>query len=546
MKKWEKIIALLFVSAIFLAGCSFGGSSTSDSSASKSDSSSKSKSINVSIGSEPPTLDPQLATDNVSGEIIKNVFEGLTRSGSDGKVEYAAAESSTVSDDGLTYTFKLRKDAVWSNGDAVTAGDFAYAWKRALNPATASEYASLLYVIKGAEAYNSGTGSADDVGVKAVGDYTLEVTLNNPTAYFLELVENTTYMPVNEKVVEANKNWASDAGEKYVTNGAFDLTTWSHSDSIVLTKSKTYWDKDNVNLDKVKVAMVESEATANSMYQAGELDFLGSPLNTVSLDSIDTYKKDKTLKTADYAALYEYKLNTTAKYTSNVNIRKALALAIDRSGLIKNVLKGGQTAALGMVPPTIDGFEKDRGYMTDADFKDAKEYLAKGMKELGITNASDITIAISINTNEAHSAIAQYIQEGWAKNLGINVTIDNSEWQVYLDKLTNMDYTVGRLGWIADYNDASTFLDMYSTADNGNNETGWENADFKSLIDEAATKDAGTSRTKLLLKAEKIMMDEMPVIPIYYYSNQYVASSKVKNMAPDKLGFVDLKSVDTK
>lgn len=499
--------------------------------------------LNLAIGSEPPTIDPALATDSTSGAIIKNVFEGLTAMNNEGEVLPAAAESWEVSEDGLTYTFTLRDGNVWSNGDPVTASDFEFAWKRVLNPETASQYASILYVLEGAEAYNSGEGEADAVGVTAVDEKTLEVKLANPTSFFLELTAFYTYMPVHQATVEADANWALDAGDAYVSNGPFSLQEWAHSSHYVLVKSDSYWDAENVALDTVNVQIIEAESTANAEFQAGGIDYLGSPYSTVSLDAIDLYRANEELNIAPYAAIYWYKLNTTDEVTSNVNIRKALALAIDRQGLVDNITKGGQLPALGLVPPTIAGFEDDRGYFADADYDAAKEYLATGLEELGLADASELTINISINTSEAHSTIAQFIQEGWAQNLGINVNIDNTEWQVYLERLNVLDFQVARLGWIADYNDASSFLDMYRTADSGNNDTGWENEEFKSLIDQASAEQDPAVRTDLQLQAEAIIVDEMPVIPLYYYTNLYVVQDHVENMSPDALGNINLKDV---
>lgn len=502
------------------------------------------KELNLSINTEPPTIDPGLATDSTSGAVIKNVFEGLTGLDPDGKVIEGVAESWDISEDGKVYTFKLRSDAKWSNGDPVKASDFEFAWKRVLNPETMSQYASILYPIEGAEAYNRGEGEADAVGVKALDDSTLEVKLVNATPYFLELTAFYTYKPVHQATVEANKDWAADAGEEYVTNGAFLLSEWAHNSHYTLEKNPEYWDADNVALDRVNVQIIESETTANNEYEAGNLDYLGAPYGTVALDYIDRYKESGDLDSNPYAAIYWYKVNVTDEVTGNKNIRLALANAIDRKGLVENITKGGQEPALGLVPSAVEGFEEDRGYMKDADFEKAKEYLAKGMEELGIDDPSAITVKISINDSEAHSAIAQYIQEGWTRELGINSEIDSTEWQVYLDRLTQLDYQVGRLGWIADFNDAVSFLDMYRTADTGNNDTGWENEEFKALIDKSATISDSAERLDVLKQAEALMMEEMPVIPLYYYTNNSVCKDHVKNMHPDPLGNINLKYVD--
>ncbi|POZ57727.1 Oligopeptide-binding protein OppA [Lysinibacillus sphaericus] len=547
MNKNKKFLLLtvLAVFSLVLAACGFGGDSSDKAKDDKKDSGSSetAKELNLVIPSEPPSLHPQLATDSTSSAILINVFEGLTRADADGQPQPAMAEKWDVSEDGLTYTFHLR-DAKWTNGDPVVAGDFEYAWKWALNPENLSEYASVFYPIKGAEAYNTGAGSVDEVGIKAEDEKTLVVTLANPTAYFLELTAFKTYSPINQKVVEGKDDWYAEAGENYVTNGPYTLDTWKHSDSIVLKKNEGYWDAANVAVNTVNIGMVENEATAVTMFKNGEIDYLGSPYQTVALDAIDGFKADKSLNIDDYAAIYWYKFNTTDKITGNANIRKALTLAIDRQGLIDNVTKGEQKPALGMVPSAISGFEKDRGYYKDNDVEGAKAALEAGMKELGIKDAKDIKINLSFNTSEAHASIAQYIQEGWSKNLGITVSLDNSEWQVYLEKLNVLDYQIGRMGWIADYNDPYTFLEMYDTAKNGNNDTGWENPKYKELLKQSVAEVDTAKRLELLKEAEAIAVSEFPVAPIYYYTNLSVKQKYVKNMGPDRLGIIQLKNVD--
>lgn len=547
MNKNKKFLLLtvLAVFSLVLAACGFGGDSSDKAKDDKKDSGSSetAKELNLVIPSEPPSLHPQLATDSTSSAILINVFEGLTRADADGQPQPAMAEKWDISEDGLTYTFHLR-DAKWTNGDPVVAGDFEYAWKWALNQENLSEYASVFYPIKGAEAYNTGAGSVDEVGIKAEDEKTLVVTLANPTAYFLELTAFKTYSPINQKVVEGKDDWYAEAGENYVTNGPYTLDTWKHSDSIVLKKNEGYWDAANVAVNTVNIGMVENEATAVTMFKNGEIDYLGSPYQTVALDAIDGFKADKSLNIDDYAAIYWYKFNTTDKVTGNANIRKALTLAIDRQGLIDNVTKGEQKPALGMVPSAISGFEEDRGYYKDNDVEGAKAALEAGMKELGIKDAKDIKINLSFNTSEAHASIAQYIQEGWSKNLGITVSLDNSEWQVYLEKLNVLDYQIGRMGWIADYNDPYTFLEMYDTAKNGNNDTGWENPKYKELLKQSVAEVDTAKRLELLKEAEAIAVSEFPVAPIYYYTNLSVKQKYVKNMGPDRLGIIQLKNVD--
>lgn len=541
------MLFMVLALSVVLAACG-GDDSADDSKTDTNDSgdttdSTGPKELNLVIASEPPSLHPGLATDTTSSTILQQTHEGLMIM-KDGKPEPAIAESFEVSEDLLTYTFKLR-DAKWANGDAVTAEDFVYSWKWALNPENASEYASILYAIKGAQAYNNGEGSADDVAVKAIDEKTLEVTLAQPTPYFLELTAFKTYSPIHQATSEANDKWFAEA-ETHIGNGPYKITEWVHSGSLVLEKNENYWDAANVKIDKVNIEMTDSETTQMNKFNADEIDFLGVNFGSIALDSIDALKADGSLNIAEYTGVYMYKFNTTDKVMSNANIRKALAMAIDRAGLIKNITKGEQHVALGLVPSSVEGFGDDEGYFKDGDFAAAKELLATGLKELGLASPADLEVKISYNTSEAHAAIAQFIQQGWTKELGIKVSLDNAEWQVYLDKLTNLDYQVGRLGWIADYNDAYTFLEQYDSAKNGNNDTGWENAQYTELLKQSNVEADPAKRTELLLQAEKIFMDEMPVAPIYYYTNLYIQKDYVSGMEPNALGNIYLKFADVK
>lgn len=549
MKKRNLFLMLMLLAlTLVLAACNFGGEKENASEEGTTNEGTSdtteggSKEINLVVASEPPSLHPQLATDTTSGVIIQNVFEGLTTL-VNGEVENAAAENVEVSEDLKTYTFTLR-DAKWSNGDAVTAEDFAYAWTFALTPENASEYASILYPIKGAEAFNLGEGSVEDLGIKVVDEKTLEVTLENPTPYFLELTAFKTYYPIHKATAEANDTWFAEAGDSYVSNGAYTLADWQHNGSMTLEKNANYWDADKVAIDTVNISMVESEATQSTMFDAGEIDYLGAPFGSIALDVIDRYKQEGILTIADYAGLYMYKFNTTGEFTSNANIRKALTLAIDRQALIDNVLKGEQAPGVALVPAAIKGFEEDMGYIKDNDIEEAKAALEAGLKELGLSDASELKLNLSFNTSEAHAAIAQFIQEGWRTNLGIEVTLDNSEWQVYLDKVSNLDYDVARMGWIADYNDAYTFLEMYNSATNGNNDTGWENAEYTALLNQSNTESDPDKRLELMKQAEAIFMKDLPIAPIYYYTNLSVKKDNVQNIEPDSLGNINLKYVD--
>ena len=538
MKKLGTLL-LLLVSGIVLAACNFGGGGDSDT----TEDGETMKELNVSITSDPPAFHPALATDTTSGAILASAFEGLTRLDAKGEPTEGMAEKVEVSEDGKTYTYTLR-DAKWSNGDPVIAQDFEFAWKWALDPENAADYAYQLYYIVGAEEYNNGEGSADDVGVKVIDEKTLEVTLVNPTPFFDELTAFYTYFPVNSKLAEENPDWYKDpSGEDFVGNGPFNLDEFASADHITLSKNDNYWDKDNVALDKVNISMIESEATALKEYQAGNLDYLGAPFNSIDLNALDGFKEDGTLNVSDQAGTYMIVFNTKDEILGNKNIREALTIAIDRQGLIDNVTKGEQKPGSGLVPLTMTGFEEPGDYFKSNDIEAAKAALEKGLTELGLDSPADLKIKLSYNTSEAHAAIMQFVQQGWSKNLGIDVSLDNSEWQVYLEQLDAGEYQAGRYGWVGDFNDPINFLEIYKR-DGGNNQTGWTNEEYTNLLNQVATETDEAARTQYMKDAEEILMSEFPISPIYFYTNLSVKQDSVKNMEADPMGNVQLKYVD--
>ncbi len=521
----------------------------------------KKQDLRININSEPPTLNPGLAEDSTSGTVLRQVLEGLTRINLDGKPENAMAKDVKVSEDGKTYTFTLR-DAKWSNGDPVVAKDFEYAWKWALNPNNISSYAYQLYYVVGGQAFNEAATdknengkidpeeeiSADQlkaledaVGVKALDAKTLEVKLVNPTPYFLELTAFYTYLPVNSKIAEANPDWSNDAGENYTTNGPFKLVEWTHSNKIVLEKYDEYWDADTVKLNTITMIMVNDPNTELSMFDNGELDWAGMPTGNLPQDALPALEKEGNLHTQSIAGIYNYKLNTTKPPFDNANIRKAFALSINRQELIDNVTQGGQVPAMAIVPPSMIK-ENDKGYFKDNDVKKAKEYLQKGLDEMGLKDVSELPpVTLSFNTNEGHQKIAQAIQDMWKKNLGVEVSLDNKEWKVYIEQVQALDYNIARMGWLGDFNDAINFLELYYSKNGGNNDTGWESKEFQKLLDESATEMDPEKRLAILKEAEAIFMEDMAVIPIYFYTNNWVQDESLKDVAVSGLGDAQFK-----
>lgn len=493
--------------------------------------------IRYNVGAEPKTLDPAKATGLPEGTIMMQLFEGLTRYDQNQEIKPGMAESWDISKDGLTYTFKLR-DAKWSNGDPVTAKDFVYSWLRALDPNTASEYAYQLFYIKGAEEYNSGKGKKEDVAVKALDDKTLQVTLKAPAPQFLGLTAFQTLYPVHQKTVEGNPNWFADPA-KYVSNGPFKMVSWEHNQKIVVEKNPNYWDADKVKLSKLEIYLIDSIDTAYNMFKTGQLDFQ----DDVPVQELAALKNSKELKIVPDASVYFYRFNVTRKPFDDVRVRKALAMAIDRKTLVEQVTQAGQKPAFAFVPfgfKDADGkdFRENAGDFFKEDVEQAKKLLA----EAGYPDGKGFPkVTIMYNTNENHQKIAQAIQQMWKKNLNIEVGLQNVEWQVKLDRESKLDYDIARAGWSPDYMDPMTFIDMFVT-DGGNNQTGWSNAEYDKLVRQANSTGDQKVRMDSMHKAEKLLMDEMPIMPIYFYTNPNLIKENVKGIIVPPFGtYADFK-----
>lgn len=486
--------------------------------------------LHWSINSEPPSMDPGIAVDADSFDMIYAAFEGLTNYDLNGQLTNATAESFTNSPDYTTYTFKVRKDAKWSNGDPVTAHDFVYAIKRNLDPKTASEYAYQLYYIKGGEEYNTGKGKPEDVGVKALDDYTVEFSLKSPTPFFRELTFFPTLFPLHQKTVESNPQWANEA-KTIVGNGPFIMDTWEHKSKIVFTKNPNYWDKDNVKLDRLEIVMIEDNNTAFSMFENGEIDWGGYPASTMPTDAIPSLKDAGKLMVADNPGTQSVVFNTNKPPFSNKKIRQAFAYSINRQEIIDNILQTGVPAAYGWVPTSM-GLNKD-GYFKE-DTEKAKQLLAEGMKELGLTTFPKVTY--TFDTTDTNKKLAEALQDQWKKALGVEVKLYTAELKVYRDMRSQANFDMIRFQWGADFNDPINFLEMFRDKTGGNNHPDWENAKFKELIDQSYNEPDLGKRTQILKEAETILMDEMPLAPINFRGSPYVKNDKVKDFIIFPLG----------
>ncbi|MFM1653858.1 peptide ABC transporter substrate-binding protein [Brevibacillus sp. B_LB10_24] len=490
--------------------------------------------LRLNLHNEPATIDPGVAEDLISGSIARAAFDGLTRIGADGKPHPSMAEKIDISPDRLTYTFTLR-DSRWSNGDPVTAYDFEYAWKRVLNPPFGASYAYQLYHLKNAEKANKGKIGMDEVGVKALDDKRLQVTLEHPAPYFLELTAFYTYYPVNHKVVEANPQWALDAAT-FVSNGPFKVESWKHGEKLVLSKNPYYWDKDAVKLDGIQFSMEGNERKELSMFEKNELDWAGAPLSSLPLDALPGLRSSGKLISKPIAGTYWYSFNTERFPFDNKKIRQAFVHAINRQKLIAEVAPGNRPAT-GVVPSSMA--LHPQGYFRDNDAETARKLLAEGLKEAGITQLPPVTLMY--NMSETHAKIAKAVQEQWKQVLGVDVKLEEKDWNTFIRDLHQGNYQIGRVGWVGDFNDPVNFLELFKEKGTGTNYSKWENAAYKSLLSQSVVERDPDKRRNLLAQAEQILMEEMPVAPVYFYTDTYVMNERVSGVIVDGLGFVDYK-----
>ena len=531
-KKFIILTSLILVLAIIFTGCSSPSNEGKDPAGNNQTAGGK-KILRSNNSSEPGSLDPALAQGTHESWILENVFEGLMTFDENGELVPGMAESYEISEDGLTYTFKIRDGVTWSNGDPVTAEDFEYTWKRALDPELAADYAHILYYIKGAQAYNSGEGSRDDVAVKALDEKTLEVTLEAPTAYFLELTAFYTYFPVNKNVVESNPDWAKDP-ETHVSNGPFKLVRWDHNAKIVLEKNESYYNADKIKLDGIELDIIEDQNTAWQKYEGGEYHILVDvPTSVVAQLKA---QNDPQLNIGNQIGTYYYNVNPDVKPFNNAKVRQALSMAIDREIITENITQGGQIPAEGVVPYGLkdengNEFRDGVGSLVEYDPDKAKQLFEEGLAEEGMTleEFNSGQFVILYNTSESHKKIAQAVQEMWRTTLGIEIGLENVEFQVKLNREKAGDYQISRGGWIGDYMDPMTILDLW-WSESAFNDVKYNNEEYDKLIAESKATDDQNIRMENMRKAEKMIMEDMAVIPIYFYTQPYVVKENVSGI----------------
>lgn len=563
--KLKKVLALVLSAALVVsafAGCGGNSSKTSTESITASESSAEStestasgdstpaasgdatatftpktvdaaKTISLNAGMEPTGLNTLTSTYAIEFSLFKHMYENLVTLDDDDNTVPGAAESWDYDEDTLTYTFHLRKDGVWTNGDPVTAKDFEFAWSQALNPDVASDYAYFLYFIKNAEKYFNGEVTWDEVGVKVVDDYTLEVTMEQPTPYALFLFSFGTLAPINQRFYEAvGADLYSTEAQYFCTNGPFALTEWSHNDKIVMQKNDAWHGAADVEVEEIDWKIITDANAALSSFLAGDLDMVG--LGTGELIKQAEAAGATIQSYTDGTSFYIY-FNNNDQYLSNVNLRRALFNAIDEQKEIDTVWQNDNEPMTSFTAPGVsatDGtsFAGKVGelYAPSRDQEKAKEYLATALSELGCT-VDDLSAHLSIDCGDSPTSIAEasFYQEQWRQVLGIEVAVNSMITKQGSQNRKTGNYVMSITGWGPDYNDPNTFLDLWVT-DGGNNQTGFSNERYDELIDLAAKETDLEKRESYFIECEQIIADQLPIGPAFWRASSYACSDKIK------------------
>ncbi len=494
-------------------------------------------------GSEPQGMDPHVVTGVPENHLIRALFEGLAvKNPYTLEPEPGVAERWDISDDGLTVTFYINPEARWSNGEPVTARDYVWSWNRALNPAMGNLYAYMLFPIVNAEAYAKGEiTDFGQVGVKALDDLTLQVSLNAPTPYFIQLMDHYSTFAVHRATVEkfgkaTDRFTRWTRVENMVNNGAFNLSEWKLNRRIAMVKSDTYWDRDNVKLNGVVFYPTENIVSEERMFRVGQLHYTQS----IPLDKIPVYQamEDTPYVQAPYLGTYYYLINTNRPPVDDVRVRKALSMAIDRVKLNATVLQKSNVPAYSITPPDTLGYYPPK--LFDYDPEQARQLLA----DAGYPDGRGWPgLELIYNTSESHRKIAVALQQMWKDVLNIKITISNQEWKVYLDSVTQMDFQIARRGWIGDYVDPNNFLDLFLTG-GGNNNTGFADPRYDEMILKLAPQASSREeRYRIFQEAETMLMEQMPILPIYTYTSKHLIHPSVKGMPSNLMDSLNLKYV---
>ncbi|MCO4324827.1 peptide ABC transporter substrate-binding protein [Mammaliicoccus sciuri] len=530
MSKILKVLTMMLVAVLILSACSSGGGSKG-----KSD-----ETLDLQINGDVPTMDSAMATDGLSFDMFFQTMEGLYTLDKDDKAIPAVAKGDPkITNDGKKWTIKLRDDAKWSNGDPVTAHDFVFAWRKVVDPDTASEYAYILYDIKNAEEINSGDKKPEELGVKAVDDHTLEFELTKSLPYYKELLSFGTFMPQNEKFVKKQGDKYGTTVKTTLYNGPFKMIDWKTDDKVTLEKNDDYWDKDKVKLNKVNYKVVKEASTAVNLYETNKLDIVDLPA-----EQVKKYKDDKAFNTELDTVTYYFKLNEdTVPEFKNEDFRLAFAKAIDKEAYVKNNLNNGSIPTDNFVPKDFVKDSKGKEYQDGVkntnqyNVKEAKEHYEKVKKALG---KDKFTIELMTYDKDTAKRDAEYFKEQLEKNLdGVTIKIKQQPFKQKLDLVSKGEYEMSLENWIPDYPDPMTFLELYVT-DGSHNNTGWSNKEYDSIIKAADSSLASNPDKRLseLQRAEGMLLNEAGIVPLYQVGVAQLQKPNVKNVVNHQFGGV--------
>lgn len=577
MRKTKKILSLALASTMVLSLAACGGGSTTPTTAAETttaapadadttgettaaeaesegaegETTSNGNNIAVCLASEPQTIDPALNSAVDGAIMVNHFFEGLVKWVDDGEGNAMTAPGQAeswekvVNDDGtVTYTMKLRDGIKWSDGKEVTAGDFEYSWKRLANPETAADYCYMIDMVQNYAGIANSESDPDTLGIKAIDDKTLEIVLSYDCPYFEEIMAFPATFPVRQDLVEGNDEWTYDVAT-YVSNGPYKMKEWSHNAYILAEKNENYYDFANLGPDTIRFTLLDDANAILAAYKSGELDFI----EELPPDEMANYLASGELTVADYIGTYYVCFNVEDEIFSNPLIRKAFSLAIDRNYIVENVSQAGEVPATGYVPagvndaagPGSDDFRTVGGEyysVAEEDYEKNCEEARALLAEAGYPNGEGFpTVEYMYNTNDKHKAIGEALQNMWQEQLGVTVNLSNQDWNVFLESRKQGDYQIARNGWIADYNDPCSFLDMWYT-DGGNNDAQYSNKDYDAKIDAAKATAVQEERMKAFHEAEDILIEQDNVLaPVYFYTQPYMIKDDIQGMYYTPLGY---------
>ncbi|MDA1650733.1 peptide ABC transporter substrate-binding protein [Bacillus cereus group sp. TH160LC] len=529
-RKKSHLMVMALVTSLLLTAC--------NNKENKSDTEAKKQVLNVTVSEEIPSLDTAKTMDGTSAHVMQNIFEGLYVLDDQDQPIPAVAKSFKRSEDGKKYTFELRKDAKWSNGDNVTAHDFMFAWKRAIIPETASQYASMLFYVKNAKEINKGTMPLDALGVKVINDYKLEVELEQPIPYFLQLLALPIYLPQHESFLkEQGKNYALEPSN-LIYNGPFVLEKWKHEQEFQLKKNATYWNQKKVKLDEINFQIVKDTMTAVNLYEAGNLDRV--PINS---QFVDKYKGSKELHMSSDPGIAMLRFNEQNNALANKKVRQSISFALNKEDFVAHFINNGAKSASGLVPvghvdeETGKDFRKENGDLSSYDLQNAKKIWEEAKKELGVEQVN-----LEFLTFEQDNAkrMAEYIKGDLEKNLqGLTIQIKQQPFKQKLQLEQTGNYDITMANWGPDYKDPISYLELFTTG-NPNNKMSYSNSHYDELIKKAKTDFVlePEKRWGVLLEAEQVLLEDAAVAPLYHIGSAYVQKDYVKGIEKHQFGGV--------